>query len=218
MQSPILDEAFNSDSVREHAKPDDSSRKLDFDLIFQVRLAFAEQHCKSHSMPLDDSDNLSNDGDSSCQSTSSAVPTRANSMSPKPAECTPTGHMCSSTFGNHHWTTIHENTTLAVEVTSPIQSHKPLSSDELDSDFSNATKPTSLLQTLSSPSDLTPEYPASITRAVNFLSTVDELVWRRTLAPSSAQKLSPVSSEENIAALVTHLELWACTAQGSSRT
>ncbi|KAG6375918.1 hypothetical protein JVT61DRAFT_2786 [Boletus reticuloceps] len=59
---------------------------------------------------------------------------------------------------------------------------------------------------------------ASIARALKFLGTVDELVWRRTSAPSGPRTLLPVFSEENSVALVARLELWERAVRRSSRT
>ncbi|KAF9235673.1 hypothetical protein BU15DRAFT_77798 [Melanogaster broomeanus] len=55
----------------------------------------------------------------------------------------------------------------------------------------------------------TPQYDlTSITRALRFLSTVDELVWKRSLSSSGPNNLQPAFSEENVAALLARLELW----------
>ncbi|KAF8549520.1 hypothetical protein OG21DRAFT_1515105 [Imleria badia] len=58
---------------------------------------------------------------------------------------------------------------------------------------------------------------ASIARALKFLGTVDELIWRRTSAPSGPRTLLPVFSEENVVALVARLELWERAVRRSSR-
>lgn len=58
---------------------------------------------------------------------------------------------------------------------------------------------------------------ASITCAVKFLDTVDELVWRRASSPSGPRTLLPVFSEENIVALAARLELWERAVRRSSR-
>ncbi|KAF8441043.1 hypothetical protein L210DRAFT_959868 [Boletus edulis BED1] len=58
---------------------------------------------------------------------------------------------------------------------------------------------------------------ASIARALKFLGTVDELVWRRTSAPSGPRTLLPVFSEENIISLVARLELWERAVRRPSR-
>ncbi|KAG9308476.1 hypothetical protein JVU11DRAFT_11819 [Chiua virens] len=278
---------------------------------------------RASGMARDDSDS-DDDEHPSFQSTSSVVPTRANSISPKPIERAPAGHRRSSTFGNQPWTTIHENATpvILVEHPPPTLSHKPLSFDDLNTALAGAHEEVKVLrqqydnlQTLvsnrlgmetrdeaksfpstmdsekvvpekdnggvvtGSQAQLTAAVPpapahsgvpteiadlseieakralttlarslnlpldvlvglsnapgptsqqalspsnlhdvASIGRAVKFLGTIDELVWRRSSAPSGPRTLSPVSSEENITALVARLELWERTIRRSART
>jgi hypothetical protein len=55
----------------------------------------------------------------------------------------------------------------------------------------------------------TPQYDlGSVTRALRFLITVDDLVWRRSLSSTGPSNLHPEFSEENVAALLVRLELW----------
>lgn len=72
-------------------------------------------------------------------------------------------------------------------------------------------------QILSSPSLNRQHDLLSIARALRFLGTVDELVWRRTSTPSGPRTLLPVFSEENVVALVARLELWERAVRRSSR-
>jgi hypothetical protein len=83
--------------------------------------------------------------------------------------------------------------------------------------LSTPTASTSPQQNLSPPNPTRQQDVASIARALKFLGTVDELVWRRTSAPSGPRTLLPVSSEENIVALVARLELWERAVRRSSR-
>ncbi|KAF9219197.1 hypothetical protein BS17DRAFT_437212 [Gyrodon lividus] len=57
----------------------------------------------------------------------------------------------------------------------------------------------------------------SITRALHFLSTVDELVWRRSLSSSRPCSLQPTFAEENVTVLLARLELWERAVRTSSR-
>jgi len=94
----------------------DPSGRLDYD---KIRIMFAAQNRVSTAPgPPGEGINLTTvpheDGDSddephSHQGTSSTVPSRSNSMSPRPVERPSAGHRRSSTFGNQPWTAIHEN-------------------------------------------------------------------------------------------------------------
>jgi hypothetical protein len=93
--------------------------------------------------------------------------------------------------------------------------------------LSSLTDPVSILPTtanspshqLSAPSrnGTTQHDITSITRALHFLDTVDELVWRRSLSSSESCDLQPTFSEENVAALLTRLELWERAVRTPSR-
>lgn len=101
----------------------DSSGKLDFD---KIRLMFASQNApnpleeekkraqsaQSPTPPYDDEGD-SDDDHYSHRSTSSTVPSRSNSISPKPIKHVNTGHKRSSTFGSQPWVAIHGNATKA---------------------------------------------------------------------------------------------------------
>ncbi|KAH0832273.1 hypothetical protein J3R83DRAFT_13266 [Lanmaoa asiatica] len=142
----------------------DPSGKLDFD---KIRLMFAAQN-ESHrvlgeeknrvlspTVPTEDGD--SDDETHSHRSTPSTVPSRSNSMSPKPTEhaTAAAGHRRSSTFGNQPWAAIHENATAAKVVSGLVAFgirsdgasqedvaltllHQPLSFDELNTALTDA--------------------------------------------------------------------------------
>lgn len=76
---------------------------------------------------------------------------------------------------------------------------------------------TSSQQSLSPPGLARQHDVASIARAVEFLDTVDKLVWRRTSTPSGPHTSLPVFSEKNVIALVARLELWAGAVRRLSR-
>ena len=101
----------------------DPSGKLDFD---KIRVMFSSQNVpkplggekkpvqrvQSPILPNDEGD--SDDEHHSHRSMSSTIPSRSNSMSPKPVEpATTTGHRRSSTFGNQPWVAIHGKATVA---------------------------------------------------------------------------------------------------------
>ena len=83
--------------------------------------------------------------------------------------------------------------------------------------LSTPAVPPSPQQSLSSPNPARQHDVTSITRALKFVGTVDELVWRRTSTPSGPRTLLPVFSEDNIIALVARLELWERAVRRSSR-
>lgn len=104
----------------------DSSGKLDFDRIRRFLTAQNESHrVSTPSGPLGELKNRiqsptvhNEDGDSddephSHRSTSSTIPSRSTSMSPKLVERPVTYHRRSSTFGNQPWAAIHENAVAA---------------------------------------------------------------------------------------------------------
>ncbi|KAI9462993.1 hypothetical protein HD554DRAFT_2125979 [Boletus coccyginus] len=84
--------------------------------------------------------------------------------------------------------------------------------------FSAPTASTSLQRSIFPPNPTRQHDVASVVRALEFLGTVDELVWRRaSAAPSGPRTLLPVFSEENIVALVARLGLWERAVRRSSR-
>jgi len=317
----------------------DPSGKLDFD---KIRLMFAAQNgthpvstaqellgeeknqAQSSATPHEDGD--SDDEHHSHRSTST-VPSRSNSMSPKPVTRAAASHRRSSTFGNQPWVAIHENVTTAKDNQLPTPSHQHLSFQELNAalvgaheevkslrerydelralvskrlgteirdqakfsqtfvnnekaapvkqnghaetraagsqaivpsapplpdlpveianlsedeakraldalvrslnlspsilgslaSLSTAATPTSPKQHLFPQNPARQHDVASITCALKFLGTVDELVWRRTSAPSGPRTLSPMFSEENTVALLARLELWERAVRRSTR-
>ncbi|KAF8838903.1 hypothetical protein BDN67DRAFT_1012737 [Paxillus ammoniavirescens] len=83
--------------------------------------------------------------------------------------------------------------------------------------LSSLTDPVSIPPTTPSRNQTTQHDIISITRALHFLDTVDELVWRRSLSSSESCNLQPTFSEENVAALITRLELWERAVRTPSR-
>lgn len=121
LTSDGIDENLPGDHTRPQANVSlrDSSGKLDFD---KIRLMFTSQHAQkpqreerkrpqsiqTPTLPDDEGDS---DDELHSQNSTSTVPSRSHSMSPKLVEHTTAGHRRSSTFGNQPWTPIHGNVT-----------------------------------------------------------------------------------------------------------